>query len=81
MAASNAYIFSSLEKFTDGNGTELNAFLSKFSRCCAVTNKVDADVPVKGQLLMLFVEGRARAALEEYELTQGGQQQYMLLSL
>ena len=75
MAASNSYIFSSLEKFSDGNGTELNAFLSKFSRCCSVSNKVDAEVPVKGQLLMLFVEGRARAALEEYEISQGGDQQ------
>ena len=75
-AASNAYIFSTLEKFSDGNGTELNAFLSKFDRCCVVANKVDADnVPVKGQLLMLFVEGRARAALEEFELTNGGVQQ------
>ena len=75
MAASNAYIFSTLAKFSDGDGTDLNAFLARFDRCCVVANKVDADVPVKGQLLMLFVEGRARAALEEFELTQGGQQQ------
>lgn len=76
MAASNAYIFSTLEKFSDGNGTELNAFLSRFDRCCVVANKVDADnLPVKGQLLMLFVEGRARAALEEFELANGGVQQ------
>ncbi len=60
-AASNAYIFSTLKKFSDGNGTELNSFLSRFERCCAISNKVDADVPVKGQLLMLFVEGRAAA--------------------
>ncbi len=75
MAASNAYIFSTLEKFSDGTGTDLNAFLSKFDRCCAVTNKVDGDVPIKGQLLMLFVEGRARAGLEEFELSQNGVQQ------
>ena len=81
MAASGAFIFSSLEKFSDGNGTELNAFLSKFDRCCSVLNKADGDVPVKGQLLMLFVEGRARAALEEFELTQAGAQQtYAVLS-
>jgi hypothetical protein len=73
-AQSNAYIFSSLEKFSDGNGAELKSFLSKFSRCCVIGNKVDGDTPVKGQLLMLFVEGRARAALEEYEQTQGGNQ-------
>ena len=39
-----------------------------------IGNKVEGDTPVKGQLLMLFVEGRARAALEEYEQTQGGNQ-------
>ena len=75
-ATSNAYIFSSLEKFSEGNGAELSSFLSKFDRCCLIGNKVDAnDAPVKGQLLMLFVEGRARATLEEYEQTQGGVQQ------
>ena len=74
-ASANAYIFSSMEKFSDGNGAELNSFLSKFDRCCVIGNKVDGDTPVKGQLLMLFVEGRARAALEEYEQTQGGNQQ------
>ena len=74
--ANNSYIFSTLEKFTDGNTTELTNFLSKFDRCCIVANKVDADgSPVKGQLLMLFVEGRARAVLEEFELSQGGAQQ------
>ena len=74
--ANNSYIFSTLEKFTDGNTTDLTNFLSKFDRCCLVANKVDAEnAPVKGQLLMLFVEGRARALLEEYELSQGGAQQ------
>ena len=73
--ANSLHIFSSLEKFSDGNGTELNAFLSKFDRCCVISNKADGNVPVKGQLLMMFVEGRARAALEEYELSQNGQQQ------
>ena len=74
-ATSNAYIFSTLEKFSDGNGAELNSFLAKFERCCVIGNKVDADGnPVKGQLLMLFVEGRASAILEEYEQTAGGNQ-------
>ena len=74
-AGSNAYMFSTLEKFSDGNGAQLNSFLSKFDRCCVIGNKVDADAnPVKGQLLMLFVEGRASAILEEYEQTQGGNQ-------
>ena len=74
--ASNAYIFSSLEKFSDGNAAELNSFLSKFDRCCLIGNKIDAEnAPVKGQLLMLFVEGRARATLEEFEQTRAGVQQ------
>ena len=56
MATSNSYIFSTLEKFSDGDGTKLNAFLSKFDRCCLVANKVDAEnAPVKGQLLMLYL--------------------------
>ena len=75
-AATNTYIFSSLEKFADGNGAELNSFLAKFDRCCLIGNKADADgQPIKGQLLMLFVEGRARATLEEFEQTRGGAQQ------
>ena len=65
-----------MEKFSDGNAAELNSFLAKFDRCCLIGNKVDADgSPVKGQLLMLFVEGRARATLEEFEQTRGGVQQ------
>ncbi len=75
MATSNSYIFSTLTKFSDGNGKDLATFLKQFDRCCAVANKVDGDVPVKRQLLMLFVEGRARAALEEYEISQNGAQQ------
>ena len=78
--SSNAYIFSSLEKFSDGNGAELKSFLAKFDRCCVIGNKVDGDTPVKGQLLTLFVEGRARAALEEYEQTEGHQLTYAALS-
>ena len=74
-APSNAYIFSTLAKFSEGNGAELSSFLSKFERCCLIGNKVDVENnPVKGQLLMLFVEGRASAILEEYEQTQGGNQ-------
>ena len=79
MAVPTSFIFGSLQKFSDGNGTDLSSFLDTFDRCCAVTNKVDAEVPVKGQLLMLMVDGRAKAALEEYELSAGGQQTYVNL--
>ena len=74
MAMTNS-LFLGLEKFSDGNSTDLHSFLSRFDRRCSVANKVDGDTPVKGQLLMLWVEGRARAALEEFELTQGGVKQ------
>ena len=71
--AATAYIFSSLEKFSDGTTSSLNTWLDKFSRCCVVANKADSETGnVKGQLLMLFVEGRARAILEDYESEQGG---------
>ena len=74
MASSN--FFGTLKPFTDGNGAQLNTFLSKFNRCCVVTNKVDGATPVKGQLLMMHVGGRAQAALDEFELTQGEPQTY-----
>ena len=41
-----------------------------------VTQKADGENGnVKGQLLMLFADGQARAVLEEYEEAQGGNQQ------
>ena len=76
MATSNSYIFTTLEKFSDGNATQLHSFLARFDRCCTVANKADGQTPIKGQLLMLYVEGRARAALEEFELSQGEPQTY-----
>ena len=74
--ALSSFAFGTLAKFSDGTGTDLAEFLSRFNRCCIVSNKVDGDTPVKGQWLMFHVEGRARAALEEFELTQGGPQTY-----
>ena len=68
----NSYIFNQVERFADGNGAQLKVFLTQFDRCCAVANKVDGDVPVKGTLLMLYLEGRAKAAMEEYVLTLNG---------
>ena len=68
-----SHFFGTLGKFSDGTGIDLIEYLSRFDRCCVVANKMDAEnSPVKGQLLMLHVEGRARTALEEYELSQGG---------
>ena len=74
--AASSYILSTSEKFSDGSTTDINLWLRKFDRCCVVAHKVDGENGnVKGQLLMLFVDGRARAVLEEYEEAQGGNQQ------
>ena len=72
MATANSFIFGALSKFSDGNGKDLALFLNEFDRCCGIANKVDGDTPVKENLLMMFVEGRAKAALQQYELSQNG---------
>ena len=65
-------IFTKLEKF---NGeADLESWLRGFDRCCLVANKTD-DL-VKGQLLLLFVEKRARAVLEELEEEKGAPQKF-----
>ena len=76
MAGSVSYIFSTLEKFSDDSRITLDQWLRKFDRCCIVAKKADGDDGnVKGQLLLLYVEGRARAILEEYEDALGGEPQ------
>ena len=71
--ASSAYIFTTLERFSDGSTTSLTTWLKKFERCCVVGNKTDTPAcKIKGQLLLLFVEERAKAILEEFEETRGG---------
>ena len=74
MAQSNAYIFSMLEKFSDCTKMTLGRWLWKFDICCTITKKEDSvdGGPIKGQLLLLYVDGRARAILEEFEDAQGG---------
>ena len=81
MAGSVSYIFSTLEKFSDDSNITLDQWLKKFDRCCIVAKKADgADGNVKGQLLLLYVEGRARAILEEYEDSlNAGPQTYAVL--
>ena len=71
--AASSFIFSTLEKFSDTSKSSLSEWLNKFDRCCIVAKKADGEEGnVKGQLLLLYVEGRARAILEEYEEAQGG---------
>ena len=68
-------VFSRLPKFTgvDG-GPDLHTWLKNFERCCTIAEKKD-DL-VQGQLLMLSVEGRALAVLEQVEEEKGSQLKY-----
>ena len=69
--ATMAALFTNLGKFSSNeNGVDLTGWLRQFDRCCVVANKTD-DL-VKGQLLMLFVEGQAEAILEELEENNDG---------
>ena len=63
MASAMNVVFNKLEKY-DGQ-KDLTKWFRKFEQCCLVANKTDDTV--KGQLLMLFVEGQAKAALKELE--------------
>ena len=70
-------VFSKLEKFT-GNGTvSLNRWLKNFERCCVITDKKD-DL-VQGQILMLCVDGRAKACLNQFEDAKKEPQKYSTL--
>ena len=69
--ATMAALFTNLGKFSrNENGVDLTGWLRQFDRCCVVANKTDGLV--KRQLLMLFVEGQAKAILEELEENNGG---------
>ena len=79
MATSAGYglLFANLEKY-NGTNVELTTWLRQFDRCCVVANKID-DL-VKGQLLMIFVTGQAKAILEDFEVQTGEHQKYSDLS-
>ena len=65
-------VFNSLEKF---NGTgDLKTWLTRFRRCCRVTNKNEDDV--KGQLVLLCLEGQALAVAEQLETERDGAQTF-----
>ena len=68
-------VFSRLPKFTgvDG-GPDLDTWLKNFERCCTIAEK-EEDL-VQGQRLMLSVEGRALAVLEQVEEEKGSQLKY-----
>ena len=69
-----AALLTNLGKFSGNDNMDLSTWLKGFDRCCAVLNKGD-DV-IKGQLLMLSVEGQAKAVLEEVEEQHEAPQRY-----
>ena len=79
MASSSfSVLFTRLERFSGSSTTDLPTWLKNFDRCCVIANKTD-DL-VKGQLLMMFVEGQAKAILEEFEEEKGTPQAYSALT-
>ena len=67
-------IFSKLEKFTGDGNVDLRQWLHNFDRCCVIAEK--SDDLVVGQILMLCVDGRAKAFLDQFEEENGTPQQY-----
>ena len=67
-------IFSKLEKFTGDGHIDLRQWLRNFDRCCVIAEK--SDDLVVGQILMLCVDGRAKAVLDQFEEEQGDPQKY-----
>ena len=65
-------VFNSLDKF-DGAG-DLAAWLTRFNRCCLLTNKNEDDT--KGQLIMLCLSGQALAVAEQLVLERDGAQTF-----
>ena len=67
-------IFGKLEKFTGDGDVDLHQWLRSFERCCLIAEKTD-DL-VQGQLLMLCVDGRAKATLDQFEEEKKSAQKY-----
>ena len=65
-------IFSKLEKFAGDGHVDLRQWLRNFDKCCVIAEK-SADLVV-GQLLMLCVDGHAKAVLDQFEKEQGDTQ-------
>ena len=61
-------IFSKLEKFNGDGHIDLSQWLRNFDKCCVIAEK-------SGQILMLCVDGRAKAVLDQFE-EQGDPQKY-----
>ena len=65
-------LFTTIEKFTGVK--DLSMWLKNSDHCSLIAGKTD-DL-VKGQLLMLFVSGQAKAVLEELEEDKEQPQKY-----
>ena len=63
-----------LTKYKGEINEDLNTWLREFERCCVIANKQEYNV--KGQYLMLCVEGRAKTVLEKFEADKGEPQKY-----
>ena len=67
-------LFTKWDRFSDAGSKDLDTWLRNSDRCCAMANKNDDTV--KGHILMLFVDGQAKAVLEELEEEKGSAQKY-----
>ena len=67
-------ICSKLEKFTGDGHIDLRQWLCNFDRFCVIAEK--SNDLVVGQILMLCVDGRAKAILDQFEEEQGDLQKY-----
>ena len=52
-------LFTKLDRFSDAGSNDLDTWLRNFDHCCAIANKNDDTV--KRHILMLFVDGQAKA--------------------
>ena len=73
--SSFSIIFSKLEKFTGDRNVDLYQWLCNFNRFCVIAEKSD-NIAI-GQILMLFVDGRAKTILDQCEEEKGDPQKYI----
>ncbi len=70
--SSGMAVFSKLEKY-DGT-SDLKSWFQKFNRCCLIANKVEEAI--KGQIILLCLDGQALAVAEQLEYERDGAQTY-----
>ena len=66
-------VFNKLEKY-NGSNIDLKSWLQKFNRCCRIANKVEEEI--KGQLILLCLDGQALAVAEQLEYEREGEQTF-----